>query len=600
MSCPQIQTTVTHSAVDRVIDTLSAKIIRIENGFDTATIVFSNSLGIGSFYYSDYVAAGDAIKVEIKDSSEAAWTTVFNGIIKIPLPSLSMNGNFLTVKCEGTGYGFGATVCAQEYGSTSRNPSLDTISEILTDATNGILPKWVNKILGSATDSGFAYTNTVENIAGTIPFISFPYKPNHKAIDDVCDILTALKAGAAGPHWIVTTGSKFLLTTIANHSAGIIAEGWNTYYGGSIVAATLVEGEDFIEHSFQKLSPEANYIIYYGNWSRPANCDAWTENNSGSWAATACAIADESGAGNYRVNSTSIKITPNHAVNPWAAAYPSTMNWSYDFSSFREYNVPTFNFWIKRGATADMDVRLCTNGGGTFDYTLQPGPLAAAATWYHINLPVGNYYKTAGSEIWTDSGGDWSDIDFVAFLGSAANGINVYVDGMHFGGAAVCRVAKNSTSITANKLKVKVITDNIGKDDSLVATDATGTMAQMAYAELLKAQTTPTIGTFQTSMIKDLLPGQLLHIHAQKRADGTFVIDMDMRVLELEHQISDQGFKTQVTVSSDVTNSSARSRYNDWNTIFQSVRPEFQDRQAASIKAGGMDIRITKLEKDYP
>jgi hypothetical protein len=125
-------------------------------------------------------------------------------------------------------------------------------------------------------------------------------------------------------------------------------------------------------------------------------------------------------------------------------------------------------------------------------------------------------------------------------------------------------------------------------------------MAQMAYAELLKAQSTPTIGQFTVSMIKDLLPGQLLHIHAQKRAVGTFAIDMDMRVLEFEHQISDQGFKTQVTVSSDVLNSSARTRYNDWNTIFQSVRPDMQDRQASSIKAGDMDIRITKLEKDYP
>ena len=99
MSCPQIQTTVTHNAVDQVIDTLSAKIIRIENGFDTATIVFSNSLGIGSFYYSDYVAAGDAIKVEIKDSSDAAWTTVFNGIIKVALPSFDCeNGNILALK----------------------------------------------------------------------------------------------------------------------------------------------------------------------------------------------------------------------------------------------------------------------------------------------------------------------------------------------------------------------------------------------------------------------------------------------------------------------------------------------------------------------
>jgi hypothetical protein len=78
-------------------------------------------------------------------------------------------------------------------------------------------------------------------------------------------------------------------------------------------------------------------------------------------------------------------------------------------------------------------------------------------------------------------------------------------------------------------MKIKVITDNIAKDDSLVASDDTGVMARMAYAELLRAQTTPMTGTFTTPIAPDALAGQLIHVHAKKKSDGTFAIDKNFK-----------------------------------------------------------------------
>lgn len=582
---------------------VNIKVKRLECGFDTATLELSDYL---SSLYPLNVTVGTAVQIDVKDQSESAYPTnpLFKGVVRFLYMPFSKEGETLTLKCDGSGYGFGDTACGQEYGLVSRfTTSVDTITEILTDASHGIITKWVNKQMESATASGFAYTTSIAALADIIPYIYFPYKPCNKAIDDLCDLLTAIRtyAGNKGPHWIVTTDDVFRLKALNADTAD-----WHKYYDSATATddTKLYQGKHFTEYSFEKIGPEANYIIYYGAWRRPSNGDAWTENNAANWGVTDCTAANDSDVADHRVNDYAILITPNHAVNPWAAVYPSTMNWNYDFTSFREYNVPTLNFWIKRAATADMDVRLCTNGVGSFDYTLQPGSLAAAGKWYHISLPIGEFYKTAGSDIWTDSGASWADIDYVAFLGSAAINQPIHIDGLHFGDAAVCRVAYNSTNITANKLKIKVITDNTGKDDTLLSgtlgTTDTGLMARMAYAELLRCQTTSLVGWVKTPMIKDLLPGQLLQIYAKKTPTTYTINGTEMRVTKIEHELSMAGGLSTITLTDDVSNSHPRPVYQDWNKILMSsARPEFQDRQSSSMKAGDIDIRVARLAEDY-
>jgi hypothetical protein len=144
---------------------------------------------------------------------------------------------------------------------------------------------------------------------------------------------------------------------------------------------------------------------------------------------------------------------------------------------------------------------------------------------------------------------------------------------------------------TANPIRFKVLTDDVGKDDTL-ASGTTGTtdlglMAQMAKAELLRACKATTNGKFTTPLIKDILPGQYIHI------------DKDYRVTNLIHYITGKQATTAFEVTDDLTNSHNRLRYEDVNKQMASMRPEWQDRQASSIKSGGMDIRIVPLEEKY-
>jgi hypothetical protein len=601
MSMPQNQLTLGSTVITGKLS--SATVPRLENGFDTATLDLPDAL---SDLYPSTVTVGTAFQLDVKDANEAAYTTISKGIVRFPILPQG-NKEIIQLKCDGSGYGLGDTVCAQEYGNQSRNPTLDTLLEILTDATNGLIPKWVNKILGSATDSGFSYTTTaVDTITGAVPYLYYPYKPCNKSIDDLIDLVTAIKAGTAGPHFIVTTDDVLHVKLIDASQAS-----WTKYYGGATNTAgqaTLVQGIDFTDSNFEPIGPESNYIIYNGVWRRPSSGDLWTEGVAADWGHNGTTlVTDESGAGLFIVGAQSLKTVPDGGG--CETYWPSTKDALWNFKTFKEFEKPTLSFHIRSSGRGLLlpwwQIRLVDTDGDQLlaDYS---GSLPADDVWQHIELPVGPFFKenhTANS--WTLETGsfDWETVDYLQFE-SADSGGTVYYDGLHFGGAQITRIAKNSTNITANKLKVKVVTDNIGKDDTLacgtVGTTDQGFMAQMAYAELLRLQTSSIVGTVTVSMLKDALPGQWFHIHAKKKADGTFNIDKDMRATKVTHNISSSGYFTTLELTDDLTNSHPRPRYEDRNKVSAATRPEYQDRQASSIKAGDIDIRVTPLEEDYP
>lgn len=601
MSNPSFKLTLGSTVFERT-EGLSISVRRVENGVDTATIVLND---YESKNYPNIVTAGTSVKVEVKDSSDASYTTIFYGVVRFALPFLSKDGDLLKLKCDGAGYGFLDTVCAQEYGANSKNSNLDTILEILSDATNGVVPKWVNSILGSATTSGFAYTTTnVDTITGTIPYMLFPYKPNNKVLDDLCDIISAIKAGNAACHWIVDTNNDLHVKLIDGTQTS-----WTKYYGNSQANATLSQGIDFEENNFEKLGPEANLIIYYGVLRKPAG-EVWTEYGSSFWDGTNAVISDESDI--KVVGDRSILIDGSYVVGGEYAWTPVAKNAGWDFSKIGSMkNPPLISLYIYEYDPSSiafdyLKLRLDTTYDTDFFYFDLHPKIVDANKWVHFSYPIGPYYqsnlKAEDLFVWSQTGSpSWSNINSISFHFRAPLGAynNFYVDDLHFE-ANMCRVAKNSTSISANKLKTHIITDNMGKDDSLQASDDSGTLAKLAYAELLRLQKTSLIGSFTTPMIKDILPGQWLHIHCKKNASGTYNIDTDMRITQLTHTIDINGFKTLFTVSDDLTNAHARPKYEDLNKVLSAIRPEFQDRQATSLKASNVDIDIPRFEKDYP
>jgi hypothetical protein len=174
-SIPQFQVTIGTEVFNnrKVTD---FEVTRLENGWDTASITMDNSPNL---YPSP--AAPDAVaKIEVKDASDSAWVTIFNGVVRFPTYS-SGDSKVLLLKCLGSGYPLGIMNVVEEYGTQSRNPTLDTFKEILTDSSYGIIPKHVNEVLGFVNnpdlheDSGYNIlttsggSDTVEAISGSIP-----------------------------------------------------------------------------------------------------------------------------------------------------------------------------------------------------------------------------------------------------------------------------------------------------------------------------------------------------------------------------------------------------------------------------------------------
>jgi hypothetical protein len=609
MMSPRQQVTVgTEVFTDRRC--ISADVTRLENGFDTATLTFFDDY---SDLYPGLIDVGDSVLIQVKDANDAAWTTLFNGVLRFPILPLSSTGEVIQLKCLGSGYPLSECALAQEYGQQSRNPTLDTLQEILTDGTNGVIPKWVNKIMGGSVDSGYSInTDNVEAITGTIPYILSPYKPVDKFLGDLSDLVTAIKAGTAGPHWIVDTDSKLRVKLVDATQSG-----WTKYYGDSQAVSAVYQGIDFSEFNFEPVGPEANYIVYYGQWRRPSSGDAWTENSAASWGTETgfnTTFADE--ATTKIVNAKSVKLIFNASDSDLDGIYPASADAAWDFSGFTDFNTPTLNFYVaanNSSANPDIFVQLCTDTANYFTFNLHDTITATTAPFYHISLPIGPYYNLPSNTTenkWTPSGSpDWSDINFIRFYWVAPPvGGAIYVDGLHFGGAAISRVAKSQdATITSEGLKVRVITDDQGKDDSLIDGDDSGLMGKLAYAELLRLRKSSVVGSFVTPMIKDLLPGQWMNVWAKKNAIATYNIpstsqtanNHDMRVTKLTQHIGVDGFKTYETATNDLTNSRPRGRWEDLNKQFAAMRPEWQDRQASSIKAGAIDIRVTPLVCEY-
>jgi len=578
---------------------LTAKVIRNENGFDIATITFPDTT-----IFPGTVTAGTAVKLEVKESGGSYPTNpMFKGIVRYPIIDIGTSKQ-LTLSCLGAGYGFGQMLVGAEYGSQSTHPDLDNITDIISDiSTAGLLTYYVNQVLASGS-SGFSYASAIANITDEIKYISFPYKPANQCLNDLCDLVTALKAGSAGPHWIVTTDNTLRLKLV--NASG---SGWTKYYGDSQANATLTSGEDYEVLNFEQAAPEANHILYYGVWRRPSNGDSWTEGNIAygvpdprTWwfivGLGRAALTDDGAI--YKVGTKSIKFytTADDNGGTWYAApfYLPSFTWDLE-TLFGPTNTPSINFYARRGAgMTQAKIWLLTSNPNTpdwsdrFEYNFY-NDLISADTWYHIKLPCGNYVPE-GSEAtttkWTEVGSpDWAVIRGIIFyaLCPAATHGQLWIDGLNIGNAQICRVAHNSDISPYN---MKLITDDVGKDDSLIEGDDSGIMAQLAYAELLRRQTTTYLGSVQLStMLPEALPGQW------------FKLVDDLRSNKIVQEIQGKKYFTTLYLSDDLVNGRSRMRFEDLNKIYADMRPEFQDRQATSIKAGQVDINVPRLTVDY-
>lgn len=216
---------------------------------------------------------------------------------------------------------------------------------------------------------------------------------------------------------------------------------------------------------------------------------------------------------------------------------------------------------------------------------------------------MGHYahIKDADGNDWFYGGGfDWTTVNWVYFfMDVAAASCAFWVDGFNFQGQII-RSAKDSTKIGADNERQLYIYDSVGKDDTGKAgtpgTTDVGHMARLAYAELLRTAKKPMFGTFQIPGAPDLLPGQLVHIHANK-TNGSFNIDDDFRVTNVRHSFTAQGFTTQVSVTDDLYNSITPKTYSLANVLVNQLLGK--DRESMNLKSQAVDLTTPILAETY-
>jgi len=585
---------------------------RRENNYDTAVLSFVDRY---SAYYEDSIAKFDEIKIYFKNASEGSWTQFFGGTIRNVMPSTSGQGYLYQVLCKGYGAALEATHCNRDYGSESAHPTLDTAKEILQD----LVSNFVNKSF-AGSNTGYGITNTkIADIASgaTIKYVNNPYRSCLEVVNIVCELASAIGGGSsAGAHWIVDNNKNLIVNTIGAHeNTEVWPDWWNTDRANS----TLEEGVDFLDCTIVDKSEEfANKVVLVTDFRRPAYDSIFTDGHASDWGAETAW-----GSPPFTVNWTddaTTKIVGNYSLKADMGGnfsgsrygwYPAGQNAGWDITKWgSERNPPRWNFYHRSHYLNIVEVRMFTTDYQTDYYKLDVGGLVfyddPIDTWVFHSIPVGPYHASVADSQeprWVVGGGnpDWSNINGICFyLQQTQDNEWLHLDDMHFSGK-IARCAYNSTNIASNSEYQKVLISRNAMDDSCVAADDTGFAARIAYAELLRRQQQPKTIIFTTSTdLKAAMPGQKIHVHACKKADGTFRVDADMRIVELQAEFSGTGglFFT-VTATTDLLNTrpvNLPDQYALWqeNMFVNSA-------EAKNIRSGAeVDLLIPLISKDYP
>jgi len=602
---PNFKVTITHAGSDtdyenEVFSSITVK--RRENNYDVATLICGDE---NSVKYLTAIDVFDSIKIYFKDALEATYTQVFGGTIRQANPVIGPNGYFLSLLCKSHGAALEETHCNRDYGLESSHSDLNTVKEILED----LVDNFVNKSLGSTSNTGYSITKKIANIASgtSIKYVNNPFRTNRETIDLICALTSAIGAGSSpGAHWIVDNNKNLIFNTIGAHENVIE---WPDWWNGTESASTLTQGIDFLTAAVLDKSEEfANKVILLTDFRRPAY-DYLTEDSGGA------SLWGNDGLVGI-TNSTTQKIVGSHSLRMETstptgyAYYPSAANANWDVTRWgSEKTIPRLNFYIFKPDTLvelASFIYMSTNDTARktdYFYCAFSTWTEPDNQWIHKSIPIGPYWASAEESKqyrWTAStaNASWSNIDSVEFVLLADPNVYTYIDDLHFSGKII-RSAKNNANILANKEYQKVLISRNAMDDSCIAADDSGFAGRIAYAELLRRISLPVTITFQINGKPKMMPGQKARVKACKTAIGTFKIDSIMRMTTVQHDLTEQGFITTVTATIDLKNSNPiglPDQYAMWQeNMF------VNSREAKNIRSGAeVDLLIPILEKNYP
>lgn len=532
-----------------------------------------------------------------------------------------MSGEVLEVGAWGLGHALKDTHCDTSYGLEGKNNTLDTPQEIWQD----LVTNYINKSFGGSATNYAVTTTKIANIHSdfSVTYLGGKLQSNFDMVCRLCDLVSAHAQGEHSPaqdgcHWFVDEDSNLFINTIGAHENN--ASGWPTYWKSSQAASTLTVTEDMVLYNFDKnLMEYANHVLLYGPLRKPA-FDYWTERAAADslWDVTqdggadTIAVTDDTTpfGSTARVGSNALQAQLINSKTDGYFFYPASA-WNLDLTKIGSENtLPRLRFSIAKDQAriSNIIIHLGTGTGVTdcYYHTLTTA-VSAVDKWFEFDLPVGTYYDSDLATrdalgTWSVNGSpDWADIDYIKFrLSSTTTGDSVWVDDLHFYCDCMCRAAKLST-ISPEEYQ-KVVKCDVALDDTMKegtpGTTDTGTIARLAYAELMRRQKQPIVGVIQTPLAIDALPGQLVHTHACEQSSGSYRIDKDMRVVELRHIFDNQGARTLWNLTDDVDNSFAFGAPTG-ASLLHDLAGALGHKEAKDLKGGTIDPLVYKLTESY-
>lgn len=554
--------------------------------------------------YESVFNAFDKVDIYLRYGTDA-WTKMMRGRVCHMAPNLTMEGEVLEVGLWGNGEGLWRTRCDTSYGSESENPTIFHPADILDDICDNYVEKQFNTVSSAVWTLNITKIEDVLD-ATALRFLDGRYADNFTLVNTVSAIATAyaVENAVKGPHWMVDSSDNLYWKTLDSDSAD---SAWMEFYKDTQAASTLTVAEDMIEVGFkQHMTEYANHIILASNFRMPAY-EAWCENVAVDWDHTAVNMEVDAQVTPKIVGTHSIRAyTPN--TNGGFFWYPASVDLNVDLTYCGStHTIPTLNFYARRSDTvASFQIFLHTAVNDYFSWsrTLKDD-LVNAGTWYHISLPIGEYYQnqTGTVDVWTKvNNADWADIDYINFgFDSADNDHYVYVDDLHFSGKII-REARDTSEITTYHDQQKLILNDTAIDDTLhtgtPGTTDIGTVARLAYAELLRRATLPLTGMIKIPLAIDFLPGQKTRINACVKQDGTYRIDENFRAIEVIHRFSTEGATTTLNLTNDLTNCHAKGVPTQASLLAEYVGA-LEHKEAKNLKGSGLDPLIPRLTEDY-
>jgi hypothetical protein len=268
-------------------------------------------------------------------------------------------------------------------------------------------------------------------------------------------------------------------------------------------------------------------------------------------------------------------------------------------------NPPTLNFYyhpVANTAVASTVVMMKTVSDPTSNdyFYANFATNADLDKWHHCSIPLGDFYKTSDYQRdvdWTTGGSAvWTNINALGFYNTGSGPSSLlYIDDLHITGKII-REAYDSSNITSNDEVQVPVRYDVAVDDTMKASDDSGTAGRLAYGELLRRMVTPEVGVFQTPLAVDALPGQLIHVHADAYSGAAWRVDADFRIKEVVHTITKAGGFTTWDITSDVLNTFVPG-FNDAMAMYH--RAVHTDPEMKNLLSTGLDPYVSRLSKDY-